>query len=744
MSALLLYLIKVILISGILYGYYLVALRDKKFHRYNRFYLISVVLLSLVLPFVRFDLLFSSADTSLPVFIQRDMVMETIVINMDTRFWNTENILWAIYLTIAGLLVLFFIASLIKIYYLKRKGNIIKYEYYSIIESNSKGTPFSFFKLIFWNPKANFKSGDGRQMLKHELIHVRQLHSLDKLLINIIQIVFWFNPFFWIIKREISIVHEFLADRESIENADAHSFSKMALQAAFPGFTWPATNSFFYSPLKRRLAMLLKDNKKKVSYFGRVMALPLAALIFIFFSVKANDVFSKAPKTAQESEALLHQAISDTIPLKLNIGSEEDSKKPLIVVDGREVNNDFLNTIKPQDITSITVLEGKQIPVGEYKSSLALNGVIEIVTNRNGTSSPATGSSEMKDESRIFDSNLIIVDGEVKDHDYLNSLDKKEIVEISVISGSTELSRKYNDLRALNGVMFITTKSSEKEIPSPKPTLPENASGIMDTIPGNDSRIFTKVEQEAQFPGGAAGWHKYLSVMLIENMGKLTDEDYGTCIVKFIVKTDGSIHDVNATTMRGTHLALLAVDAIQNGPKWIPAQQNGHYVNAYRLQPVTLKKPDQKIVLPPDSTNGRIVFASDTMRAKMVFTKVEKLPKFPRGERGWSGYLYNELKKGLGKKQSIEAVCKISFVVDQNGKVKDVNTFILEGDLSPQLLTDIIKRSPDWEPAVQNGNKVSYMITETFTLNNSKDLMLFIHPKVTKVDSNDIKLISGK
>ena len=72
-----------------------------------------------------------------------------------------------------------------------------------------------------------------------------------------------------------------------------------------------------------------------------------------------------------------------------------------------------------------------------------------------------------------------------------------------------------------------------------------------------------------------------------------TEKDYGTCVVKFIVNTDGKISNVEATTMKDTHLANIAMNAIRTGPKWIPATQNGITVTSYRLQPVTLTNPEK-------------------------------------------------------------------------------------------------------------------------------------------------------
>jgi protein TonB len=106
-------------------------------------------------------------------------------------------------------------------------------------------------------------------------------------------------------------------------------------------------------------------------------------------------------------------------------------------------------------------------------------------------------------------------------------------------------------------------------------------------------KIFQKVEIEAQFPGGLGAWQKYVSRAINAQLDEFSDADYGTCVVRFIVDKTGTVSDVQATTMKGSKLAEIAVNAIRKGPKWTPAQQNGRYVNAYRLQPVTLVNPNQ-------------------------------------------------------------------------------------------------------------------------------------------------------
>lgn len=109
----------------------------------------------------------------------------------------------------------------------------------------------------------------------------------------------------------------------------------------------------------------------------------------------------------------------------------------------------------------------------------------------------------------------------------------------------------------------------------------------------NDDSRFMPIEINASFPGGTDAWSKYIRKAIEGNIDEFTEADFGTCIVKFIVDKTGKVSQVEATTMKDTKLAEIATNAIRKGPNWIPEQQNGSFVNAYRLQPVILRNPNQ-------------------------------------------------------------------------------------------------------------------------------------------------------
>lgn len=154
----------------------------------------------------------------------------------------------------------------------------------------------------------------------------------------------------------------------------------------------------------------------------------------------------------------------------------------------------------------------------------------------------------------------------------------EEVEEVEVKSNSRLFNfyEKYGK-ESRNGVIEIITK-------------PDN-NAQKDTIP---NKVFSKVENEAEFPGGQEAWIKYIVSKIQPSLNSFTDKDYGTCLLKFIVNADGSISNAEATTMKNTRLTEIAMNAIRTGPKWIPAKQNGKPVATYRLQPVTLTNPGKK------------------------------------------------------------------------------------------------------------------------------------------------------
>jgi len=127
------------------------------------------------------------------------------------------------------------------------------------------------------------------------------------------------------------------------------------------------------------------------------------------------------------------------------------------------------------------------------------------------------------------------------------------------------------------------------------PPKVEEETKVVEAPKEDPNTVFTKVEVEAQFPGGEGKWNQYVQREVEKNIDDLVDDGQaGTCEVQFIVDKEGNVSNVEALSMKGSKLAEVAVNAIKRGPKWIPAIQNGRQVKAWRRQKITFRLPDEQ------------------------------------------------------------------------------------------------------------------------------------------------------
>jgi N-acetylmuramoyl-L-alanine amidase len=280
------YLLKVICISGLLFLYYHLALRNKQFHYYNRFYLLLTVMISMVLPLLqlRWFTFFSGSPQTIHLFkIVYGGGEEEVTATGNSGLNGEQIALFSLAITSFIMLIILCI-RIIKIHRLKKKYPLQKSKEFDFINTDISAAPFSFLKNIFWRNDISLNDETGRQILQHEIAHVKQKHSWDKLFMQIVLCFYWLNPFYHLLKRELYLIHEFIADEKAVKQSDADAFAKMLLTAQFGKFNFLPAQSIFYSSIKRRLVMLTTSKKPQFSYLRRMMILPLTAAIVCLFA----------------------------------------------------------------------------------------------------------------------------------------------------------------------------------------------------------------------------------------------------------------------------------------------------------------------------------------------------------------------------------------------------------------------------------------------------------------------------
>ena len=288
------YLVKVAVCSGILYLYYLLALRNKLFHQWNRFYLLTAVLLSLSVPLLEVTIWNNSsvqqnqAIELLTVVGSANNYLDEVSVSGQSAISTTEWIIYT-YAIVSISLCMILIVSMVRIFSIIKTHAVQKLDQIKFINTHVKGTPFSFLKFIFWNMEIDLHSETGQQIFQHELVHVKEKHTLDKLFMQIILILFWANPFFWLIRKELRLVHEFIADKKSIAEHGTAALAAMILQSAYPNRFNSITNQFFQTSIKRRLIMLAKIQNPRINYISRLLALPIIAITVLAFTLRTKN-----------------------------------------------------------------------------------------------------------------------------------------------------------------------------------------------------------------------------------------------------------------------------------------------------------------------------------------------------------------------------------------------------------------------------------------------------------------------
>lgn len=315
MNSLLSYILQATVVSGILYTYYHFFLRNKRFHQYNRFYLLAAVLLSLLLPFISIPVYYNSVE-EIPVVYQVLAVVQVGGNSYDPSnngfAFSWTLLLYSLYTLIALFALVRFAIALYKIHRIMKKYPSEKIDDISFINTKEAGTPYSFFRWLFWDAALPLNTDRGQQVFRHELYHIRQRHSYDIIAMELLTIVCWINPFFHLLKKESKAIHEFLADKHAMEQTDKWDYAELLLQKAFQT-QHSLVNPFFHNQIKRRIAMITTSPKTSYQYLRKLMVLPLACIVVSLVSISCEADKSEAMKTRETPVEEKQKAIEDKL-----------------------------------------------------------------------------------------------------------------------------------------------------------------------------------------------------------------------------------------------------------------------------------------------------------------------------------------------------------------------------------------------------------------------------------------------
>lgn len=329
------YIIKISISLMLVYGFYALVLRRLTFYALNRWYLLLYSLLAFVLPLINIAPVLEDADWNnytliniIPVVEHYEPVMEAGMVQENAG----QPFPWLLLLFTAGV---FIITVKLLIQYwslnqLRRSSRLLISEGIKVYQVDRNIIPFSFGNAIYLNQHLHSET-ELREIIRHEFIHVKQKHSVDMLLGEMLCILNWYNPFAWMIRHAIRQNLEFVADQQVLsQGLDRKQYQYLLLKVTGIS-SYSIASKFNFSSLKKRIAMMNKTKTARVHLARFLFILPLMAVILLAFrkSEQFNHIIASADHVL---------TITDTLPDNVKrIHINKNKEKATVTLDNGDV-----------------------------------------------------------------------------------------------------------------------------------------------------------------------------------------------------------------------------------------------------------------------------------------------------------------------------------------------------------------------------------------------------------------------
>ena len=558
---------------------YSLVLRNERFFLLNRVYLVFGILASVILP-----LLTVRYVVEVPV-MQADVTAGALTGTVqDSKAWQhiLALVLSAVWLTGAIVILLRYAVQVYPVLRAAGKADLTSGYPVKVIRTSEFRGSFSLFSLVVVNPSVS--ETEAREIMNHEMVHIRQMHSFDLVLTSLLCAVQWFNPVSWIYSGFIRQNHEYLADEEALQRTSDPAVYRAVLLNQIAGSPVIDLGNFFSQSLNKKRFLMMK-NKISSPYrkLRLLFILPVAALVLFAFAEPQYRV-------AAGESALSPSSVPDADIVKKISGMVTDEKgNPLegavVVLKGTTIgtttdaSGKFTLGDVPDDATLVVSYVGyvtKAIMAnaitGNVTISLKWGNLITDTVNVAPPPPPPPPPGSMSSDA------LVVLDGKVTTKSFTD-IPPERIQKINILKGESAVT-KYGD-KARNGVIEIYTR---EDAAGKAPATGE----VKVTGYGKEKSedVFVVVEEMPQFPGGQEAMMLWISQRIRYPEQAKKEGITGGVFVSFVVNKTGKVENVKVEKSAHPLLDAEAVRVIGEMPQWKPGSQRGKNVDVRITVPV--------------------------------------------------------------------------------------------------------------------------------------------------------------
>lgn len=459
------YILKSSVCLSLLYMFYRLLLSKDTFYAFNRVAIILILIISTALPAVRFKVE-QPSEIHQAFFDLEQILMQFDLETIDAADQAATSLNW-IHLVLlfyfAGIVavVIWKSISIFRLVYLIHKNEKIEIEKgVFLIILDKKIAPFSWGKYAVIS--RNDYQENGKEILTHEVAHIKKYHSVDLFIADLFTALQWFNPASWLMKQEMQIIHEYEADKAVLdEGIDAKKYQLLLIKKAVGSRLYSIANNFNHSNLKKRITMMSKRKSNPWARLKYAYVLPLIAISITAFarpeisvhleeisSVKVNDFAAIVESRVEENQTKQQKELNETTVDFSNMKETIDQMTQWTAELYDEINAEENIML---DYLSVEIMNDD--PQQEAKS-------VKIILKNEGDSTKNSVSIVQRERMiNVFEkgeSPIIIVDGKDLDKDSLNTIDPNTIKSVSVLKDK-HATDKYGE-KGKYGVVEINLK----------------------------------------------------------------------------------------------------------------------------------------------------------------------------------------------------------------------------------------------------------------------------------------------
>ena len=326
-----LYLLKSSFCLAILLAVYYLFLEKEKMHQFNRFYLLGSILFSFLAPSF---IIYTNPSATVEPF---SVVQQITGSGSTDNSFNYSNLLYILYGLIATILLIRFSINVFDLVSKIKSNTKTNYKNATLVLLVEKLIPYTFLNYIFIN-KSEFQTNKlEKELFEHELTHVREKHTIDIFIVELLQIICWFNPLIIYLKRAIKLNHEFIADNNVIQSYNnTTEYQYLLLSKVSQNQHSYLASNFNYLLTKKRLQMMTKQSSQLKMLLKKIAIIPMAiALLFVF----ANRVTAKEIETnsVEETYILSQEKVTPEMISEYNGLAKKYNSNPEFVFKKKEI-----------------------------------------------------------------------------------------------------------------------------------------------------------------------------------------------------------------------------------------------------------------------------------------------------------------------------------------------------------------------------------------------------------------------